>query len=98
MKEEKMEVTTSLASGNPFEQSQSRFKSLKWFFLSLAILILIVKYVVPDSPYEEQDAGENVETIPEAPLNSTLSNMVAKHCTICCTRPSWSSSWGEIER
>ena len=28
MKEEKIEVTTSFASGKPFEQSQSRFKSL----------------------------------------------------------------------
>ena len=29
MKEEKIEVTTSFASGKPLEQSQSRFKSLE---------------------------------------------------------------------
>ena len=37
MKEEKMEVTTSFASGKPLEQSQSRFKSLKKLLLTSGI-------------------------------------------------------------
>ena len=48
MKEEKMEVTTSLASGNPFEQSQSRFKSLKWFYIfSFSNLNRSILYLTP---------------------------------------------------
>ena len=47
MKEEKMEVITSFASGKPLEQSQSRFKSLEMFLVCEFLGMLTICYLTP---------------------------------------------------